>query len=109
MTFDKKGKLSPRFIKPFKILQKMGDVAYELALLLDFFHVHNVFPMLRKYMRDPSHVLEFEPFQVNEDLSYDEQLVQILDKKKTSSTFKGDSVCESTIEEPFRRKSNLER
>lgn len=62
----------------------MGDVAYELVLLSNLSHVHNMFhvSMLRKYMCDPSHVLEFEPLQINEYLSYDEQPVQILDKKK---------------------------
>lgn len=84
MRFGRKEKLSSRFIGPFKILRKMGEVAYELALPPDLSHVHNVFhvSMLRKYMRNPSHVLEFEPPQIREDLSYDEQLVQILDRKE---------------------------
>jgi len=84
MRFGKKGKLNPRFIAPFEILRKMGDVAYELALQPDLSHVHNVthVSMLRKYMCDPFHVLEFEPLQVKEDLSYDEQLVWILDWKE---------------------------
>lgn len=62
----------------------MDDVAYELTLLLDLSHVHNVFhvSMLRKYMCDPSHVLRYEPLQVNEDLTYKEQSIQILDKNK---------------------------
>lgn len=66
MKFRKKGKLSPRFIGPFEILRKMGEVAYELALPSDLSHIYNVFhvSMLRKYMRDPSHVLKFEPLQV---------------------------------------------
>lgn len=52
MKFKKKGKLSPKFIRLFKILRKIGDVAYELTLPLDFPHVHNVFnvSMLRRYM-----------------------------------------------------------
>lgn len=84
MSFRKKGKLSLRFIGPFEILRKMGEVASELALPPNLLHVHNVFhvSILRKYMCDPSHVLEFEPPQIREDLSYNEQPIQILDRKE---------------------------
>lgn len=77
MRLENKEKLSPRFIVPFEILRKMGDIDYELALLLNFSHVHSIFhvSMLRNYMHNPSHVLEFEPVQVKDDLSYDETLV----------------------------------
>lgn len=63
MRFGKQGKLNARFIGPFKILKKIGQVAYELALPPDLAHVHNVFhmSMLRKYVMDPSHVIEYEP------------------------------------------------
>ena len=78
--FGKKGKLRPRFIGPFEILQRIGKVAYRLALSPDLALVHNVFHvlMLRKYIPDPSHVREYEPIQVQEDLTYQEQPVQIL-------------------------------
>ena len=60
MRFRKKGKLSPRYIGPFEILERIGKVAYKLALPLELSSVHNVFhvSMLRKYILDPSHVLE---------------------------------------------------
>ena len=59
MRFGKKGKLSPRFVGPFEILERVGVVAYRLALPPSMFGVHDVFhiSMLRKYIRDPSHVL----------------------------------------------------
>ena len=59
MRFGKKGKLSPRFIGPYEILEKVGNVAYRLALPLELSSVHNVFhvSMLRRYISDPSHVL----------------------------------------------------
>ncbi|KAL5538486.1 hypothetical protein UlMin_044642 [Ulmus minor] len=83
MRFGKKGKLSPRYIGPFEILERIGRVAYKLALPSELASVHNVFhvSMLRKYVSDPSHVLESEPIEVREDLTYQEQPVQILDRK----------------------------
>ncbi|KAM6563348.1 hypothetical protein CsatB_023346 [Cannabis sativa] len=82
--FGKKGKLSPRFIGPFEILEKVGQVAYRLALPPSLSAVHNVFhvSMLRKYVSDPMHVLSYETLELQPDLSYDEQPVQILDKKE---------------------------
>ena len=83
MRFGKKGKLSQRYIGPFEILDRVGNVSYRLALPPVLSHIHNVFhvSVLRKYMPDPSHVLEYEPINVREDLSYEEQPVQILDRK----------------------------
>ncbi|KAM6542040.1 hypothetical protein CsatB_006487 [Cannabis sativa] len=82
--FGKKGKLSPRFIGPFEILEKVGQVAYRLALPPALSAVHNVYhvSMLRKYVSDPMHVLSYETLELQPDLSYDEQPVQILDKKE---------------------------
>ncbi|KAL5546069.1 hypothetical protein UlMin_005756 [Ulmus minor] len=83
MRFGKKSKLSPRYIGPFEILEKIGKVGYKLALPSELSTVHNVFhvSMLRKYISDPSHVLESEPIEIREDLTYEEQPVQILDRK----------------------------
>ncbi|KAM6580350.1 hypothetical protein CsatA_004124 [Cannabis sativa] len=82
--FGKKGKLSPRFIGPFEILEKVGQVAYRLALPPSLSAVHNVFhvSMLRKYVSDPMHVLSYEMLELQPDLCYDEQPVQILDRKE---------------------------
>ena len=61
--FGKKGKLSPKFIGPFEILEKIGLVAYHIALPLALSRLHNVFhvSVLRKYIADPSHVLDYQP------------------------------------------------
>ena len=75
--------MSPRFVGPFEILKRIGKVAYELALLPTLAGVHNVFhvSMLRKYMLDPSHVLNYEPLKIKDNLTYEEVPIQILDRK----------------------------
>ncbi|XP_070047162.1 uncharacterized protein [Nicotiana tomentosiformis] len=82
MRFRKKGKLSPRYIGPFEVLQRIGEVAYKLSLPLSLSSVHPVFhvSMLRKYVGDPSHVLDFSTVQLDGDLTYDVEPVDILVK-----------------------------
>ncbi|XP_070042304.1 uncharacterized protein [Nicotiana tomentosiformis] len=77
MRFGKKGKLSPRYIEPFEILESVGEVAYRLALQPILSAVHPVFhvSMLRKYHDYPSHVLNFSSVQLGKDLSYVEEPV----------------------------------
>ncbi|KAL4319812.1 hypothetical protein GQ457_18G008350 [Hibiscus cannabinus] len=83
LRFGKKGKLSPRYIGPFEVLEKVGPVAYRLASPPEFDKIHNVFhvSMLRKYRSDPSHVSEQEEVELNSDLSFEEELVMILDRE----------------------------
>ena len=84
MRFGKNGKLSPRFVGPFEVLERVGEVAYRIALPLALSGIHNVFheSMLRKYIPDPSHVLSYEPLQIRDNLSYEEVSVEILDRKE---------------------------
>ena len=60
VRFVKRGKLSPRYIGPFEILERVGTVAYRLALPLSLSSVHKVFlvSMLLKYTSDPTHVVD---------------------------------------------------
>ncbi|XP_073119964.1 uncharacterized protein [Henckelia pumila] len=83
MRFGKKGKLSPRYIVHFEILEKFGARAYRVALPPNFGGVHNVFhiSMLRNYMANPSHVICHEPVKWTPDLSYEEMPVQMLDRQ----------------------------
>ncbi|XP_024926286.1 uncharacterized protein LOC112490565 [Ziziphus jujuba] len=84
MRFGEKGKLSLRFVGPFEILDRVGDLAYRLALPSALFGVHNVshVSMLRKYVHDPSYVVSFGPLQLNTDLTYEELPLQIVDQKE---------------------------
>ena len=80
MRFGEKGKLSPRFIGPYEVIEKLGPVAYRLALPLDLEKIHNVFhvSMLRRYRSDPSHVVSSETIELRPDLTYEEEPVEIL-------------------------------
>jgi len=63
-------KLSPKFLGPYQILRRIGPVAYEITLRPQLPNLHPIFHVsqLRKYVFDPSHVLEAEDLQVREDL-----------------------------------------
>ncbi|KAL4025982.1 hypothetical protein IC575_014388 [Cucumis melo] len=80
LRFERRGKLSPRFVGPFEILERIGPVVYRLALPPSLSTVHDVFhvSMLRKYVPDPSHVVDYEPLEIDENLSYVEQPVEVL-------------------------------
>ena len=80
LQFGKKGKLSPRFIGPYDVLERIGPVAYRLALPPELAKLHNVFhvSMLRRYRSDESHILSVQDVQVQADLSYDEESKAIL-------------------------------
>ena len=83
LRFGRKGKLSPRFIGPHEILERVGPIAYRLALppelakLQDVFHVS----MLQRYRSDPSHILPVQDIQVQEDFTFDEEPKAILDRE----------------------------
>ena len=83
LRFGKKGKLSPRFIGPYEIVERIGPVAYRLALPVELEKIHDVFhvSMLRRYRSDPSHIIEPEQIELRSDLSYEEEPVQILDRE----------------------------
>jgi hypothetical protein len=66
MWFEKKGKLSPRFVGPFKITQRVGRLAYRIPLPPDLVGTHDVFhvSMLRKYIANPDVIVEYKPLQI---------------------------------------------
>ena len=78
--FNVKVKLSPKYIGPYEIIEKLNPAAYQLILPIELEHMHNVFQIsqLRKYTPDASHTIEAEPIEIVEDLAYEERLVQIL-------------------------------
>ena len=83
VRFSKRGKLSPRFIGPFEILERVGTVAYWLVLSPSMTGVHEVFhvSMLRKYTPDPAHVVDWGQIEVDTDGTLEEGPVCILDSR----------------------------
>ena len=83
MRFGKKGKLSPRYIGPYRIIRRIGRVAYELDLPAELEAVHPVFhiSMLRRCIGDPSRIFPVDDVQVTDELVFEEQPVAILDRQ----------------------------
>ena len=84
MRFDKRSKLNPRFIGPFEVVQRIGECAYRLALPPSLSGVHDVFhvSMLRKYIIDPSHMLDYSGLQFDDHLTLEEYPVHLLDREE---------------------------
>ncbi|CAN4106316.1 unnamed protein product [Withania somnifera] len=80
MRFGRRGKLSPAYIDPYEILERVGDVAYKLALPPITSAVHPAFhvSMLRRYMSDESHVIQEDSVRIDESLSFVEEPMIIL-------------------------------
>ena len=80
IRFDKQGKLSPRYIGPFEVLEMVGTVVYRLALPPNLSGVHAVFhvSMLRKYTPNPTHVVDWDELVVDVDETFEEGQVRIM-------------------------------
>ncbi|KAK5802526.1 hypothetical protein PVK06_030126 [Gossypium arboreum] len=83
LRFGRKGKLSPRFIGPYEISERVGPVAYRLILPPELKKVHDVFhvSMLRRYRSDPSHVISPSEIEIQANMSYEEEPIRILSRE----------------------------
>ena len=83
VRFRKRGKLSPRCIKPFKVLQRVGEVSYQLVLpsSLSGFHVVFHVSMLRKYTLNPTHAVDWGELIIDADGTFEEGPIHIMDSR----------------------------
>jgi hypothetical protein len=93
--FKVRGKLAPRFIGPFKILEKRGAIAYQLELPPQLSDVHDVFHVsqLKKCLRVPEEQIPMEDLDAKEDLSYQEYPLRILETSKRVTRNKKIKMC----------------
>ncbi|GJV53178.1 putative reverse transcriptase domain-containing protein [Tanacetum coccineum] len=83
VRFGKKGKLAPRFVGPFEIVEKVGPVAYRLDLPEEFNGVHDTFHLsnLKKCLADPTLQVPLDEIRVNDKLNFVEEHVEILERE----------------------------
>jgi hypothetical protein len=81
--FGMKGKLAPRYVRPFPILKKCGTVAYKLDLPPSLAEIHNIFLMsqLKKCLKAPVDIMLPEVTPLEADLSYPNHPIKVLDQK----------------------------
>jgi hypothetical protein len=93
--FNVRGKLAPRYIGPFKVLERKGEVAYRLELPLNLSGVHDVFHVsqLKKCLRVSEEQASLEGLDVQEDLTYIKHPVKILEMSERVTRNKKIKMC----------------
>ena len=93
--FNVKGKLAPRYVGPFKVLERKGEVAYRLELPLSLSGVHDVFHIsqLKRCLRVPEEQAPLNGVGVQEDLTYTEHPVKILETSERVTRNKRIKMC----------------
>ena len=115
VRFSELGKLSLRYIEPFKILERVGAVAYRLELPPSLSDVHEVFhiSMLRKYTLDPTHVVDLGEIIVDTNETFEEGPVCIFDsrdqvlRRKTMRLVKVLWQCQGVEKATWKRKDTI--
>ncbi|GJV51177.1 putative reverse transcriptase domain-containing protein [Tanacetum coccineum] len=81
--FGKRGKLNPRYIRSFKILEQIGPVAYKLVLPKELNSIHNTFHVsnLKKCLSDESLVIPIKELRLDDKLNFVEEPVEVMDRE----------------------------
>ena len=92
IRFEKRGKLSLRYIGPLKVLERVGTVPYRLVLPPRLSSIHEVFhvSMLRKYTPYRTHIVDWGELVVDADGTFEEGPVRIMDSRE--QVFRGKTV-----------------
>ncbi|WVZ76319.1 hypothetical protein U9M48_024303 [Paspalum notatum var. saurae] len=106
-----KGKLAPRYIGPFKVLERKGEVAYRLELPPSLSGVHDVFHVsqLKKCLRVPEEQAPLEDLNVQEDLTYTERPVKILETSERITRNKRIKMCRAQWSHHTEKEATWER
>ncbi|GKD21227.1 hypothetical protein Tco_1222930 [Tanacetum coccineum] len=83
IRFGKRGKLNPRYIEPFKILERIGLVAYKLKHPEDLRNIHSTFHVsnLKKCLSDESPVIPMKELWLDDTLNFVKEPVEIMDRE----------------------------
>ncbi|GKB58984.1 hypothetical protein Tco_0915170 [Tanacetum coccineum] len=83
VRFGKRGKLNPRYVGPFKVLENVGDVAYKLELPEELSRVHNTFhvPIFKKCYSDEPLAIPLDGLHFDNKLQFVEEPVEIVDRE----------------------------
>jgi hypothetical protein len=109
--FKVQSRLAPRFIGPFKITEKRGEVAYQLVLLPQLSYVHDVFHVcqLKKCLHVPEEQIPMEDLDAKEDLSYQEYPIKILESSERVTRNKRIKMCKVQWSHDTKEEATWER